>query len=91
MLVVFFGFIAMLSSMLCLVPQIIHTLKSKSVDDLSALMLVNYVICSVSWVFYGLLIDAKAIWITNLISTGFSAFLFVLKLRYAKNPCDQLA
>ncbi|MCP5491802.1 MAG: hypothetical protein H7A40_02005 [Chlamydiales bacterium] len=91
MLIGFLGFIAMLSSTLCLVPQIVHTLKSKSVGDLSGLMLANYVICSVSWVIYGLLISARAVWITNLISTGFSAFLFYLKLRYAKKNRDQLA
>ncbi len=84
MLITMIGLIAMLTSTLCLVPQIVHTVKTKSVDDLSGWMLLNYVICSISWVVYGLLIGAVSVWLTNVIATVCSAFLLYLKWRYSR-------
>lgn len=49
-----FGFIALVTSFIGLVPQIYKTFQTKSAKDISFLMLYNYLICSFSWIIYGL-------------------------------------
>ena len=76
------GFIASFTSVISLIPQIIKSYKTKSVRDLSVLMLINFVICSISWTIYGILIDAVSVWTTNIIMTFFSFVLLVFKFQY---------
>lgn len=78
------GFVATITSVISLIPQIILSYKTKSVGDLSILMLTNFLICSLSWVYYGILINATSVWVTNVIMTIFSLMLLVMKLKYAK-------
>lgn len=79
------GFVAMFTSTFSLIPQIYRTYKTRSAEDLSFLMLLNFFICSVSWVIYGLLIEGRAIWVTNILMTLFSLILLVFKWRYRSN------
>ena len=46
MLLDFIGVVATVSSIISLPPQVLHTYKKKSADDLSMLMLINFLICS---------------------------------------------
>ena len=78
------GFIASFTSVISLIPQIIKSYKTKSVSDLSFLMLVNFLICSISWTLYGILIDDLSVLATNIVMTIFSFILLVFKIRYAK-------
>ena len=79
-----FGFIASFTSVISLIPQIIKSYQTKSVTDLSLLMLINFLICSISWTIYGILIEAISVWATNIIMTIFSFILLVFKLQYDK-------
>ena len=61
--------IASLTSILSLIPQIIKIYKTRSSNDLSIAMIVNFLICSVSWVVYGFLTQTMTILVTNLTMT----------------------
>ena len=80
-----FGFIASFTSVISLLPQIIKSYKTKSVDDISLAMIINFVICSISWVIYGLLTESQSVWITNVIMSIFSIIMLVLKIKYNRN------
>ena len=82
MLIKFFGFLAFITSIISLFPQIIKTYKTKSATDLSALMLLNFLICSVSWLCYGLMTNDLAVWSTNLVMVICSIILGYLKFKY---------
>ena len=74
--------IASTTSVFSLLPQIYHTYRSKSAKDLSLLMLINFLVCSLSWVFYGCITHMFLIWITNGLMTIFSIILIVFKIRF---------
>lgn len=82
MLLKFFGLMAFITSTISLFPQIIKTYQSKSAADLSALMLLNFFICSVCWLCYGLMTNDLAVWLTNLVMVICSLILGYLKLKY---------
>ena len=48
------GFVGSICSAIALTPQIYKVYQTKSAKDISLLMLLNYLICSVSWMIYGL-------------------------------------
>ncbi|NGX34750.1 MAG: Sugar transporter SemiSWEET [Candidatus Anoxychlamydiales bacterium] len=84
MFLLIIGSIASLTSTISLIPQIFQTYKSKSVADLSLLMLINFFVCSICWVIYGITLKATSVWITNIIMLIFSALLIILKIKYRR-------
>jgi MtN3 and saliva related transmembrane protein len=50
-----FGTMAMVTSIISLLPQIYKAAKTHSTSDISMCMLVNYAVCSVCWIVYGML------------------------------------
>ncbi|MDR2831529.1 MAG: hypothetical protein LBV62_01255 [Rickettsiales bacterium] len=48
-----FGFIALITSLIGLLPQVYKAYVTKLTRDVSMLMLVNYLTCSLSWIGYG--------------------------------------
>jgi|JFJP01.1.fsa_nt_gi MtN3 and saliva related transmembrane protein len=83
-MIVVLGFIASITSVISLIPQIVKSYKTKSVGDLSILMIVNFLISSISWALYGILIDAVSVWATNIVMTVFAIILMKLKFKYDK-------
>ena len=77
------GFIASFTSIISLLPQIHKTYTSKSCQDVSLLMLVNFFISSLSWVVYGILTETQSVWITNIIMLLFSLIILYMKIRYS--------
>ena len=82
MFLLIIGSIASITSTISLIPQLLQTFKTKSVADLSLLMLINFFICSICWVIYGIILNATSVWITNIIMLIFSALLIILKIKY---------
>ena len=82
MITTIIGFIASFTSIVSLIPQIIQSYRTRSVRDISLLMLINFCICSISWVFYGILTDAQSVWLTNIIMSLFSFILLYFKVKY---------
>ncbi|QVL56887.1 MAG: PQ-loop repeat-containing protein [Simkaniaceae bacterium] len=82
MLLVIISLIASITSIFSLIPQIIKIYKSRSSKDLSLMMLINFLVCSLSWVAYGFLTQTETVWITNLVMTVFTIILIIFKIRY---------
>lgn len=76
------GFLAAFTSTISLVPQIIQSFRTKSVNDLSVWMLWNFLFSSILWCVYGAMIVSFAIICTNLIMSLFSIWLIILRVKY---------
>lgn len=82
MMVSIFGFIASFTSVISLLPQIHKSYVTKSCNDISFLMLLNFFISSLSWIIYGALIEAQTVWMTNIILLLCSIILLHMKIKY---------
>ncbi|MFC1616376.1 SemiSWEET family sugar transporter [Patescibacteria group bacterium] len=67
-----------------MLPQVFKSLKSKSVQDLSYLMLILYFLNCLLWASYGFLIYAIPVIICNLLALAISIFQLGLKVKYSK-------
>ncbi|KTD70853.1 SemiSWEET family sugar transporter [Legionella tucsonensis] len=81
-IVLFSGIIAFITSFIGLLPQIIKSLKTKSTQDLSMIMLINYFICSVAWIIYGSSTDSFFVISANVVGLIVSLLLILLKRHY---------
>lgn len=81
-IVLFSGIIAFITSFIGLLPQIIKSLKTKSTQDLSMIMLINYLICSVAWIIYGSSTDSFFVISANVVGLIVSLLLILLKRHY---------
>ena len=61
-----FSAIALVTTIVGLVPQIYKTYITKSATDLSMLMLANYVVGSASWIGYGCLVEDSTVLLANI-------------------------
>ena len=82
MVVEIIGFLAAFTSTISLLPQIVKTLRTQSAADVSFLMLANFLLTSILWLVYGLMIGAVAVWVGNVIMTLFSIVMLGLKMRF---------
>ena len=62
-----FGFIATITSFVGFIPQIYKTYKTKSAQDISAIMLYNFLACSIAWIVYGLHTAADFVVYSNVV------------------------
>ena len=78
----FIGFAAGTLCTLAYLPQALHSFRTKSVSDISLLMLVSLNIGLLLWVAYGVMIRSLPLILPNAV-TFFLAFpLLVMKLRF---------
>jgi MtN3 and saliva related transmembrane protein len=76
---------------LAYLPQALHSFRTKSVRDISLIMLVSLNIGLLLWVAYGFLIHSLPIILPNAV-TFFLAFpLLIMKLRYRGLPDVQVS
>jgi len=78
------GIVASVTSVVGFLPQIYKNQQTKSVQDLSALMLFNFLICSLAWVIYGTLTDSLYVILTNVACLCASAFLMGQKIYFQR-------
>lgn len=81
-LVVLSGSIAFITSFIGLLPQIFKAIKTKSTHDISMIMLINYLVCSLAWIIYGSSTDSFFVLSSNVVGFIISLLLIVLKRRY---------
>ena len=74
--------IAFATSVIGLLPQIYKALKTKSTKDLSMIMLLNYLICSLAWVIYAMETAASVVLMSNILGFVISFVLVILKYHY---------
>ena len=79
------GYVALVTTIIGLMPQIIKTYRTKSAKDLSSIMLWNCLICATSWLIYGLIVKDKMVTISNVIALFTSLILIALKRKYDKS------
>lgn len=65
-----------------MIPQIIKSLKTKSVRDLSFLMIFILIICSFLWMIYGIMIKSMPITLMNVVSILINSILLIIKIKY---------
>ena len=77
-----FGVIAFVTSTIGLLPQVIKALHIRSTQDISMIMLINYLICSLAWIIYGSFMHASFVIWSNVFGVLSSCVLVFLKYRY---------
>ncbi|MDO8552236.1 MAG: SemiSWEET family transporter [bacterium] len=83
MLTTIVGTLAAITGTCLMLPQLLKTLKTKSVKDVSWGMLILYFFNCIFWLIYGLLLGAVPIIITNVIAIVISIAQIVLQVRYS--------
>lgn len=78
------GIVASITEVIGFFPQIYKVQKTKSVEDLSTLMVVNFLICSLAWVIYGVMTDSSYVAITNAAALAASFVLLAQKLYFQR-------
>ena len=76
------GFAAGALCTIAYLPQALHSFRTKSVRDLSLLMLISLNLGLLLWVSYGVMIRSYPIILPNAVTFLLSAPLLVMKLRY---------
>lgn len=83
--VMFSGTVAFITSFIGLLPQIFKAIKTKSTQDISMLMLLNYLICSLAWIIYGSTTDSFFVTSSNMVGLIVCIVLIGLKRKYDAN------
>lgn len=78
------GTIALVTSFIGLLPQSYKAFKTRSTQDLSMLMLMNYLVCSLAWIIYGICIHSPFVLYSNLVGAVSSITLIFQKQYYDK-------
>ncbi|MBT4824341.1 hypothetical protein HN695_00100 [Candidatus Woesearchaeota archaeon] len=66
-----------------MLPQVIKSIKTKSVGDLSYVMVIVYVINCILWLTYGILLNAWPMILCNALALIISFIQLGLKIRYS--------
>ncbi|MFA6447130.1 MAG: SemiSWEET transporter [Patescibacteria group bacterium] len=76
------GYLAAAVGTAAMLPQVIKTLKTKKVSDLSLMMLVFYFVNCSLWLTYGILILAWPVIVCNFLALLISIIQLILKFKY---------
>ena len=76
------GFIAACTAVIGLLPQIYKSFKTKSMKDVSMLLLINYLVGSIAWIIYGMYTNAIFTIVSNIIGTITSIIAVAQKIIY---------
>ena len=79
------GYLAATVGVCIMLPQLIKSLKTKSVKDVSLLMLIFFILNDVLWLTYGILIKSYPVIVANNIGLMIVFAEFILKLKYHQN------
>jgi MtN3 and saliva related transmembrane protein len=78
------GYCAGILTLFNMLPQAIKTYKTKSVKDVSFLMVISYALSMLLWVAYAYFIKSMPIVITNGIAFLISSIQLILMIRYKR-------
>lgn len=79
------GYAGAVISSVSFMPQVIKIWKTKSAHDLSMITLFLLSANAALWSLYGILKDAKPLWITNVLMLAMVLLMIVFKILYRKN------
>jgi MtN3 and saliva related transmembrane protein len=80
------GMIGTALSTLSLVPQVLHTWRTRSAADISAAWLVVALASMLVWIFYGSLVAAPAIVWANALTFIQAGYILAVKLQTDRKP-----
>jgi MtN3 and saliva related transmembrane protein len=80
------GMLGTALSTLSLLPQVIHTWRTRSAADISATWLVVALISMLVWISYGTLVQAPAIVWANALTFVQAGYILVVKLQTDRRP-----
>jgi MtN3 and saliva related transmembrane protein len=86
-----FGVIALVTSIIGLLPQSYKAFKTQSTHDVSMTMVINYLLCSLAWVGYGISIHSMFVFLSNFICAISSIILILQKKHYDRFHSIQLS
>ena len=90
MMTILIGMTGALFTTLAFLPQVIKTWRSKSTEDLSIGLSLLFLIGTVFWLIYGVLIDELPVIISNTITMFLTGLLLIFKLIYnEKTDCKE--
>jgi len=78
----YIGYLGTLLSCITFVPQVYQTWKTKSVGDLSLIMVLIVVSSTIVWMLYAYLVKSKPIMLANAIVFILSLMMLYFKLTY---------
>lgn len=78
------GYVAGILMSSTMLPQIIKSLKTKSVKDISLWMLIILIIGSFLWMIYGILINSLPIIIMDIVAVFINSAQLLIKIKYEK-------
>ncbi|OEY87193.1 hypothetical protein BIY23_00715 [Wolbachia pipientis] len=78
----FFGYIALATSLVGLLPQIYKAYITKSTSAISMLMLVNGIVCSSSWIVYSVYQHSMFVMCSSIVGLIANIVLVIQKLYY---------
>jgi MtN3 and saliva related transmembrane protein len=81
-LILTIGYTVAILSAVTMLPQIIKTIRTKNVQDISMIMLTLYITNTGLWVAYGILIGALPVVIADGLACFAGTTQLVLKLKY---------
>ena len=76
------GYIGGIFIMVSFIPQVLKSYRTKSVEDLSTLMILATLIGTAFWIAYGFLIEALPVILMNSIFGVIVLFQLFLKMKY---------
>lgn len=82
------GYSGALISSISFLPQVIKLWKTKSGKDLSMVTLSFLTLNALLWAVYGMMKDAKPLWITNFLMLIMLIVMIFLKIKYRNNKTD---
>lgn len=81
-----FGSIAFVTSIIGLFPQVYKAIRTRSTDDISMLMLINFLVCSIAWIIYGAYLESLFVEFSNILGLLSCVILILLKRYYDYIP-----
>lgn len=77
-----FGYVALITAIIGLMPQVIKSYKTHSTDDISMVMLINYFVGSFAWIVHGLSVNDNFVVWSNVLGGTVSVISIIQKLKY---------
>lgn len=82
------GFVAFVTSVIGLFPQVYKALHTRSTNDISMFMLINFLICSIAWIVYGSYTQSMFVLLSNVL--GLLSCLVLIFLKQCYDGVDNL-
>ena len=77
-----FGYVALITAIVGLMPQVIKSYKTRSTDDISMVMLINYFVGSFAWIVHGFSVNDNFVVWSNILGGTVSVISIIQKLKY---------